>query len=101
MSNRHHRHALRAWWAPTLLLVATIARADLDPPASGALFGFPGSFATPASVASAGHALADRWLGDSPFDNPAVGGPDLWGQGALLYLREDRQDLRAANREFD
>jgi len=86
---------------PPLLLAAATARAGLDPPQSGDLFSFPGAFANPATPVAAGRALADRWLGEAPWDNPAIGG-DRWSvSGALLYLREDRQDLHAANRQFD
>ncbi len=83
------------------VLPSATAHAQVDPPSSGALFAFPGAFPTPASPASAGHALADRWLGDAPWDQPAAGIARWDVQGSLLFLREDRQDLHAANREFD
>ncbi|MFI5371978.1 MAG: hypothetical protein ACHQ52_10500 [Candidatus Eisenbacteria bacterium] len=86
--------------AITSLAIASAARAQVDPPSSGDLFSFPGAFPNPASPMSAGRALADRWLGDAPWDDPAAGGG--WSvEGSLLYLRDDRQDLRAANRQFD
>ncbi|HEY6865698.1 MAG TPA: hypothetical protein VI792_00475 [Candidatus Eisenbacteria bacterium] len=64
-----------------------------------ALFAFPGSFANPASAISAGEALADRWLGDLPFDNPAFTAPRGLELSPVL-LHGSRQDLRAANRNF-
>lgn len=73
------------------------ARAATPDPA---LFAFPGNLATPVGGASAGLALADRWLGDQPFDNPAFSarrGLEL--SPALILV--SRQDLRAANRNYD
>jgi hypothetical protein len=76
--------------------------AAADPPAllGTSQFGFPGATTNPASATSAGLALADRWLGDEPFANPA------WNAGrgvsvSGLMLHVSRQDLRAANRNFD
>jgi len=63
------------------------------------LFAFPGTLAIPGGAASAGVALADRWLGDAPFDNPAFSarrGFEL--SPALVDI--SRQDLRAANRNY-
>ncbi len=69
--------------------------AAVDP----ALFPFLGSPATPAAAASAGTALADRWLGDLPFDNPAFRAQrGLELSPALIHV--SRQDLRAANRNY-
>src|SRR5439155_19706409 len=54
----------------------------------------------PGSARSAGLALADRWLGDEPWDNPAWA--DARGialTGALLHM--NRQDLAADSRAFD
>ena len=101
MSDRLNRPGILTLVFAAAMMSAPAARAQLDPPSSGALFGFPGSFATPATPVSAGHALADRWLGDEPWDDPAAGGGRSTIQGAMLYLREDRQDLRAENRQFD
>jgi hypothetical protein len=102
MSPRHLRARPGAWAILLpLLLAATTARAGLDPPQSGTLFSFPGAFPNPATPMSAGRALADRWLGEAPWDNPAAGGERGSVSGALLYLREDRQDLHSENRQFD
>ena len=76
------------------------AGAQVPSPITSELFPFPGSVRTAGSTASAAVALADRWLGDEPFDNPAVA---PW-RGAVLspvLQRMSRQDLRAANRHFD
>ncbi len=76
------------------------ARGSPPTPLAGSDFGFPGSVTHPASAASAGLALADRWLGDEPFGNPAASaGPHGMAGGAML--RVSRQDLRAGNRNFD
>jgi len=85
------------------LAMTTPARpvaADTPSPLASSPFTFPGSTANPASAVSAGLVLADRWLGDDPFDNPAS---DL-GLGVALsgtVLHVSRQDLRAVNRNFD
>ena len=71
----------------------------LPAPVSG-LFSFPGSNPSPGSAVSAGLALADRWLGDEPFDNPAM----ARRRGVMVapvLLRLSRQDLRAGNYAFD
>jgi hypothetical protein len=80
-----------------VLAAAPAARAvTVDP----TLFFFPGSPANPASARSAALAIADRWLGDQPFDNPAFA---AGGEVELSPLVEhpSRQDLSAANRNFD
>jgi hypothetical protein len=70
------------------------------PPLSSTLFSFPGAFAMPPSARSASLALADRWLGDEPFDNPAAVTPrSLMLGGALISI--SRQDLRGDNRSYD
>jgi len=76
--------------------VALAAPTPLDP----ALFAFPGSVMAPASGTSAGLALADQWLGDDPFSNPAVA-PGTRFVGSPAMLRVSRQDLRADNRNYD
>src|SRR6266508_5954036 len=76
--------------------LAPAAAAPLDPE----LFAFPGSPVSPGSAAAAATALATRWLGEQPFDNPALEarrGVEL--SPAVLHV--SRQDLRAANRNFD
>jgi len=81
-------------------ILTRVAAADTPSPLASSLFTFPGSTANPASATSAGLALADRWLGDDPFSNPASR-PALGValSGAMLHV--SRQDLRAANRNFD
>jgi hypothetical protein len=70
------------------------------PPLSTSLFSFPGFTLSPGSAVSAGRVLADRWLGDDPFCNPAAAGPVAVAlSGAMLHV--SRQDLRAGNRNFD
>jgi hypothetical protein len=80
---------------------AAAARAAPPPPVDeSALFSFPGAPAQPASAAAAGAALADRWLGDEPFDNPAAVTPG----GVMLapaLVRVRRQDLAAAAPGYD
>lgn len=79
-----------------LLVAPARSRAATPDPV---LFAFPGSLANPAAATSAGAALADRWLGDAPFDNPAFSarrGLEL--SPALVQV--SRQDLRAANRNY-
>ncbi len=88
---------LRWVFALAWVFAASAARAATP---DGALFPFPGHPASPAAAASAGLALADRWLGDQPFDNPAFAGPrGLELSPALIHV--SRQDLRAANRNYD
>jgi hypothetical protein len=82
--------------AVALILASTPARA-LGP--DRGLFAFPSSLAIPAGATSAGVALADRWLGDQPFDNPAFSarrGVEL----SPVLVDVSRQDLRAANRNY-
>lgn len=84
----------------SLVLVARLAAADPPPPISSGFFGLPGAYEQPPSAASAGMALANEWLGDTPFWNPAV----PRGHGVTLspaLLRLSRQDLRAGNRNYD
>jgi hypothetical protein len=69
-------------------------------PLAPSLFAFPGAAIGPASAASAGLALADRWLGEEPFSNPAVA-PGLRLTASPTMQRVSRQDLRADNRNFD
>ncbi|HEY2955327.1 MAG TPA: hypothetical protein VGK89_08790 [Candidatus Eisenbacteria bacterium] len=63
------------------------------------LFPFPGARESPGSAISAGMALADRWLGEEPFANPAASRPwTLVVAPALLHM--SRQDLRADHRNY-
>lgn len=63
------------------------------------LFPFPGTHRSPGSAASAGLALADRWLGNEPFSNPAASRPSTLVLTPML-LHVSRQDLRADHRGF-
>src|SRR5262245_23651266 len=87
---------------PLLLTVAAAAdsSAQPPPPLNSGYFAFPGSNPSPGSAISAGRALADRWLGDEPFDQPCLrdsSGIEL----SPLLARVSRQDLRAGNRDYD
>ncbi|MEQ1832174.1 MAG: hypothetical protein ABL977_03895 [Candidatus Eisenbacteria bacterium] len=78
------------------------AHAAAPAPLSNPNYGFPlpGDYVTPASAASAGLSLADRWLGDTPFENPAA----RVHQGVQLspvFQRVSRQDLTSQNRDVD
>jgi hypothetical protein len=89
---------------PALALVvalacATQAKAAPPPPLDGDLFSFPGVTVVPASAASAATALAGRWLGDEPHDNPAVA-PGFRVTASPLIQRLNRQDLASRNRNF-
>ena len=89
------------------VLLATLAfvpaaRAGAPAPLSNPVYGFPlpGDYVTPASAASAGLSLADRRLGESPFENPAA----KVAQGVQvspLFQRVSRQDLTSSNRDVD
>ncbi len=63
------------------------------------LFAFPGSNPAPPSAVSAGLGLADLWLGDEPFGNPA----SAPARGVMLspvFVRVSRQDLRGHSRDY-
>lgn len=64
------------------------------------LFPFPGYHVTPGSAVSAGVALADRWLGDEPFANPAMARPWTIALSPMI-LHVSRQDLRADHRGYE
>src|SRR5215471_779239 len=89
--------------AALLALAGSVVRAQtLPPPLSNPAFGFPlpGDFVTPATAASAGLALSDRWLGTSVYENPAANMPrgvDV----TPVFQRTSRQDLSSRNRDFD
>jgi hypothetical protein len=69
-------------------------------PIDPTLFSFPGSVAGTGAASTTALALADRWLGEDPFDNPAfVPRKSLTLSPVLLHT--SRQDLRADNRHFD
>ncbi len=84
-----------------LLGAAPASRADIPPPLDvTGFYAFPGALPGPASAASAGFGLADRWAGDEPFDNPAASP----GRGVMLapvLQRVRRQDLTADYRNYD
>jgi hypothetical protein len=80
--------------------LSAAALAQPPSPITPARFSFPGSVSAAGSATSAALALADRWLGDEPFDNPALrSGPTA--QVSPVIQHTSRQDLSAANREFD
>ena len=83
-----------------LLFTATPSLAQEPSPIDRHLWAFPSGAAAPPDAFSASFALADRWLGESPFENPAAfAGRGMQASGALL--RTSRQDLAAQNRNFD
>jgi hypothetical protein len=82
-----------------LALAAAPARAVPPEPIDATQFAFPGSFDQPPSAASAGFGLADSWLGDEPFSNPAArGSREVTVSPTALWF--SRQDLRADNRNY-
>lgn len=89
-------------WLCASLLLATPSDAVAQLPAplgEGWLYPFPGALPGPASAASAGLALSDRWLGEEPFDNPAAA-PARGIMVAPVFQRVKRQDL-PADYEYD
>jgi len=111
MSRRRLSHVpaltLRLFAALTLQVFAALmplsaASAAAPPPLSNPNYGFPlpGDYATPATAASASLSLADRWLGESPYENPAAqahAGVEL----SPVFQHVNRQDLAANNRNID
>ena len=86
-------------FACVALGLAADAFAAPPTPMTPDLFSFPGSVSNPASASSAGLALADRWLGDEPFANPAIrSGWRVALSPSLVHV--DRQDLASHNRNF-
>lgn len=81
------------------LLCAARAAAAPPAPLDTDLFSFPGAPLVPASGISTATALADRWLGDEPHDNPAVRS-GLRVTASPLVQRLNRQDLASRNRNF-
>jgi hypothetical protein len=83
-----------------LLVTAAPVRAQEPSPIDRHLWAFPSSTTAPSDAFSASFAQADRWLGESPFENPAAfAGRGFQASGALL--RMSRQDLRAESHSFD
>src|SRR5262245_55924778 len=103
MIDRRHLHLLAAVLVPALLSVAApAARAQVPPVLTSPAFGFPfaSEFPSPANAASAGVALADRWLGVSGYENPAA----LVPKGleiSPVFQRVNRQDIASQNRDYD
>ena len=91
--------ALARALAASLGLAAAPALAQLPTTITPDLFPFPGSHFSPASSFSAGRAVADRWLGDEPFDNPSASGPPKL-ELTPVRLNVSRQDLRADHRSY-
>jgi hypothetical protein len=99
------RLSLRLLFGGALLLAGPafgpVARAAGPAALSSPDFAFPlpGDYVSPANAASAGLALADRWLGTTGFENPATALP----QGLELtpvFQRVSRQDISSQNRDF-
>ncbi|NOT32584.1 MAG: hypothetical protein HOP12_00265 [Candidatus Eisenbacteria bacterium] len=83
------------------LFTAASAFAQPNPPLGSSVFAFPGWYSEAASGVSAGRSLADRWLGSDPATNPAISS-SRWGvELTPVLLHSSRQDLRAANTDFD
>ncbi len=81
-------------------LTAASSSAQTPAPVDPVRFSFPGSVPAAGSARSAALALADRWLGEEPFSNPAM----IRARGFALspqLLHMSRQDLRSGNRDFD
>ena len=75
------------------------ARAQSPTTITRELFAFPGAHVSPGSAISAGLALADRWIADEPFANPASARPYTLTLSPML-LHMSRQDLRADHRNY-
>jgi hypothetical protein len=95
---------LRRLFAVALALTAMVAcvrPSGAQPPApiDPKLFSFPGVATMPATARSASLALADRWLGVSPYDNPAAAATERIELTPVL-LRVSRQDLHGQNRDY-
>jgi hypothetical protein len=82
-------------------LACLSSNVSAQPPApiNPTYFAFPGSMPAPPSGVSASLALADRWLGDEPFSNPAIPAHSAISV-TPVFQRVSRQDLSAANRDF-
>jgi hypothetical protein len=95
---------VRTFWTCCVVVlvgVASVSRAGTPSPLDlPGFYAFPGALPGPASAASAGLGLADRWAGDEPFDNPAAA-PARGVMLAPVLQRVRRQDLTADYRNFD
>lgn len=99
MLDRRHTLICAAACLAATCFLAPAARAAAPAPLSNPAFGFPvpGDQPAAANGASAGLSLADRWLGDSPYENPAAA-PRKGVEISPLFQRVNRQDLAATNR---
>ncbi len=83
------------------LVTASAAHASTPPPlTSPGRYVFPAAATSPGDAVSAGLARADRWLGLTPFDNPAIA-PARGIVLSPLVMHGSRQDLSADNRSFE
>jgi hypothetical protein len=87
--------------AALALAVFPVRAQTLPPPLGIPTFGFPipGDYVTPSTAASAGLALADRWLGKSVYENPAAIVP-RGVEVSPVFQRTSRQDISSVNRDF-
>ena len=84
-----------------VLTLAPVAHAQSPAWLFNPSYGFPlpGHQAAPSSASSAGVALADRWLGETSFENPAAALPKgMTLQASPLFQRVNRQDVVSLNR---
>jgi len=94
--------------AATLLAVLLLAtapsavRAQAPAALVNPVFAFPlpGDYVGPANAASAGLALADRWLGAGGYENPALFLPSGL-EASPVFQRVNRQDVASENRDYD
>jgi hypothetical protein len=90
----------RPWLAILFLLLASSASAQTPSLIGSPLFSFPGGFLNPVTAVSAGRAVADAWLGESPYGNPAAPVASIAEiSGQISHI--SRQDLRATNHDYD
>jgi hypothetical protein len=81
-------------------MVPAFVHAQPPAPIGDPALAFPGGYPSPPDAESAARALADTWLGATPYSNPAA--PVAWTAALSLFaLHVGRQDLRAANRNYD
>jgi len=91
------------FWLCVIVLAVAVSVSRAEPPAPldvARLYPFPGALPGPASAVSTGLALAGRWLGDEPFENPAAA-PARGVMVAPVFQRGKRQDLPADYRNYD
>ena len=101
LERRHTPHRAAGFVLAALALVSPV-RAQVPPALVNPSYGFPfpSEFASPANAASAGVALADRWLGASGFENPSALVP-RGVEVTPVFQRVNRQDQAAQNRDYD